>query len=121
MTGKGFGFAAVWALATAMACSISAPTWAKAAEKPGAAHRIVLPSAVTPDHYRVEITPDAKAMTFTGSVEIDVMVHTPTSKIVLNTADIVIDKAALSGEANAPGGQLRRQGTDGQLRPRTIR
>jgi aminopeptidase N len=59
--------------------------------------RVVLPTDVTPDHYRIEITPNAAALTFTGKVGIDITVHAPTSTIVLNSADIVIDRAALAG------------------------
>src|ERR1700722_7291977 len=58
--------------------------------------RIILPADVTPDHYRIEITPNAAALTFTGKVGIDITVHAPTSTIVLNSADIVIDRAALA-------------------------
>jgi aminopeptidase N len=60
------------------------------------ADRVVLPSEVTPDHYRIEIIPNAAALTFSGKVSIDLTVHAPTSTIVLNSADIVIDKAALA-------------------------
>jgi len=67
-----------------------------------AEQRITLPKDVTPAHYRIEITPDAGALTFTGSVQIDVEVHKATDKIVLNSADLVIDAAALSGEAHDP-------------------
>jgi len=68
-----------------------------AAEIARPSERIVLPSEVTPDHYRIEITPNAAALTFTGKVQIDITVHAPTSTIVLNSAQIVIDKAALAG------------------------
>jgi aminopeptidase N len=67
-----------------------------------AGHRIVLPSEVTPDHYDIAIVPDAAALTFKGRVRIDLTVHQATDRIVLNDADIVIDRAGLSGEAAAP-------------------
>jgi aminopeptidase N len=83
--------------------ALSAPALAKSLPpSPAVHHRIVLPAAVTPDHYRVDITPDAKALTYKGAVRIDVTVHQPTDRIVLNSADIVIDSDALSGEAKAP-------------------
>ena len=95
---------AVCAAALSYACLV--PMGAALAQPssapPAASQRIVLPSAVTPDHYRIDITPDAKALTYKGSVQIDVTVHEATDKIVLNTADIVIDSAKLSGEAAAP-------------------
>ena len=87
----------------ALAFAGGAPMLAHAQPAPASAHhRIVLPDAVTPDHYRLEITPDAKAQTFTGKVQIDVTVHRPTDRIVLNAADLVIDHAAVSGESAAP-------------------
>jgi aminopeptidase N len=89
--------------AAALAAGLPAATAAPETTPPAAAQRrIVLPSAVTPDHYRIEVTPDAKALTFTGKVRIDVTVHQPTDKIVLNAADLVIDSASLSGEGAAP-------------------
>ena len=69
---------------------------------PAHAARVVLPSDVTPDHYEIAVTPDPGALTLTGHVRIDLTVHAATSRIVLNDADIVIDKASLSGEAAAP-------------------
>jgi len=69
---------------------------------PASAARIVLPSDVTPDHYEIAVTPDAAHLTFTGSVKIDLTVHAATRRIVLNDADIVIDRASLAGEADAP-------------------
>jgi aminopeptidase N len=64
--------------------------------------RVVLPDAVTPEHYRIDFTPNSEALTFTGTVEIDVAVHRATSTIVLNDADLVIDSASLAGESKAP-------------------
>jgi len=66
------------------------------------ARRVVLPASVTPEHYRIDFTPDATALTFRGAVEIDVTVREPTDKIVFNSVDLVIDSAALSGSAQAP-------------------
>ncbi len=64
---------------------------------PGGGVRLVLPSSVTPDHYRIDITPDAAALRFKGSVDVDVTVHRATSEIVLNSADLVIDRASVLG------------------------
>jgi aminopeptidase N len=66
------------------------------------AGRVSLPANVTPDRYRIEVTPDAGKLRFQGSVAIDVTIHQATSVIVLNGADLVIDGAALSGESAAP-------------------
>ena len=90
------------AAALAFASLTSAPALAQTASAPPAQARVVLPSAVTPDHYTISIVPDAKALTFSGAVVIDITVHQPTDRITLNSADIVIDKAALSGQPGAP-------------------
>ncbi len=64
--------------------------------------RVVLPDNVSPEHFRIDFTPDAAALTFKGSVEIDLVVKRATNTIVLNAADLVIDSAALAGESKAP-------------------
>jgi len=64
--------------------------------------REMLPTTVTPEHYRIDITPDASALTFKGVVDIDISVHRATDKIVLNGADLHIDNAALAGEPKSP-------------------
>jgi len=74
---------------------------AMAASAPAYAARIMLPADVTPDHYDIAVTPNPGALTLTGKVTIDLTVRAATSRIVLNDADIVIDKASLSGEAAA--------------------
>jgi aminopeptidase N len=64
--------------------------------------RVVLPDTVTPERYRIDILPDAEALTFKGTVQIDITVHNAVDRIVLNGADLVIDSAALSGVTAAP-------------------
>jgi aminopeptidase N len=94
-----------WLLALVLVLVFALPASsfaATAGPKPATSARVVLPAAVTPDRYRIDITPDAAALTFKGSVQIDLTVHQPSNKIVLNSADIVIDSAALSGAAHAP-------------------
>jgi aminopeptidase N len=78
-----------------------------------AGDRIVLPTSVTPEHYRLAITPDAESLTFRGVVEIDIAVHVPTREIVLNGADLVIDRVALTGVPVAP--QVRYEESDETL------
>ena len=89
------------------------PTWALGAfalslalagSWPASAARVTLPASVTPDGYRLDIVPDAAALTFQGSVEIDVTVHSATDEIVLNSADLVIDAASLAGDGAAADG-----------------
>jgi aminopeptidase N len=57
---------------------------------------------VTPERYRIDIVPDADALTFKGTVQIDITVHRAVDRIVLNGADLVIDTAAVTGIAGAP-------------------
>jgi aminopeptidase N len=64
--------------------------------------RVVLPDAVTPERYRIDIVPDVEALTFKGTVQIDVTVHSAVDRIVLNGADLIIDSAAVAGVAAAP-------------------
>ena len=52
----------------------------------GSAYR--LPTAVRPHAYRLVLTPDLPAATFTGDVEIDVTIAEPTSSITLNAAEL---------------------------------
>ena len=67
-----------------------------------ASEREVLPATVSPQHYRIELTPDAASLTYHASVSIDILVHRAIHQIVLNSADIVIDSATLAGEQAAP-------------------
>ncbi len=86
-------------LTTALAApAIAAATPTAGTRRPATAprtERIVLPDTVTPDRYRIDITPDAEALTFTGSVAIELTVHVPVRDIVLNGAELVIDRATL--------------------------
>ncbi|GJJ74377.1 aminopeptidase 2 [Entomortierella parvispora] len=52
--------------------------------------RVVLPSNVTPSHYTVTISPDLKAFTFRGYVEINVDIHEPTKTIQVNTKEMTL-------------------------------
>jgi puromycin-sensitive aminopeptidase len=54
-----------------------------------------LPTTVLPDAYRLTLTPDLGAATFTGEVAIDVTVGTPTHTVVLNAAELEIASATV--------------------------
>ncbi len=73
---------------------------AAAAPQPPA--RVVLPADVVPLEYRIDFTPDTARLAFAGTVDIDVDIRRPTRRIVVNSADLEIDRAALSGETRAP-------------------
>jgi puromycin-sensitive aminopeptidase len=61
-----------------------------------------LPRTVTPRHYRIQLQPDLEQFVFRGSVVISLTVHEATSTIVMNAAEIDIQRAALVGEDGAP-------------------
>ncbi|MEJ1973194.1 MAG: hypothetical protein WDM96_12255 [Lacunisphaera sp.] len=61
----------------------------------------MLPTNVDPKHYDVAVEPDIPNLAFKGSVAIQLTVREATDKIVLNIADLVLDRAALAG-APAP-------------------
>ena len=52
-----------------------------------------LPTTVLPRAYRLTLIPDLTAATFTGEVEIDVTVGSPTPDVVLNAAELEITSA----------------------------
>ena len=64
--------------------------------------RVVLPDAVIPQHYDIEITPDVEHLSFHGRVRINLEVVRPTRTIVLNAADLSFERSALAGREEAP-------------------
>ncbi len=56
----------------------------------------LLPATVRPHAYRLVLTPDLPAASFTGDVEIDVTIAAPTATITLNAADLEITFAELN-------------------------
>jgi aminopeptidase N len=81
-----------------LGCAAAAPSsGTEASGKP-----VVLPAEVSPQRYRIEIVPDAQARNFAGTVEIELTVHQATDRIVLNSAGLRIESAALSGERAMP-------------------
>ena len=66
-----------------------------------AAGHISLPDNVVPRHYDLAITPHAENMVFTGNVDITIDVIRPTQTLVLNSADLSIDKVSVDGAAIA--------------------
>src|SRR6185437_12902511 len=54
-----------------------------------------LPRTVEPVTYRLTLVPDLEAATFAGTAEIDVVVHEATDTVVLNAAELTIDRVAV--------------------------
>ena len=57
-----------------------------------------LPSSVVPSHYKLHLSPNLEAETFTGEVEISVEIAEPVSEILLNSKEIDVKSARLIGE-----------------------
>lgn len=60
-----------------------------------------LPAGVTPIHYDLALVSDAAHLTFRGRVRIEIDVKTSTPDLVLNSDDLVIDKATLESKESA--------------------
>ena len=91
------------ALFLPLAAPASAPADSAAAastDSKSAGEAVRLPASVTPRTYRIDFTPDIRALTFSGTVHIDITVHQSTKNIVLNSADLVIDHAEVSGHGD---------------------
>lgn len=81
----------------------STPALAAGPAKPAAkTQRLVLPTDVRPDRYDIRIVPDAANLRFIGHVDIQLTVVRPTTRIVLNAADLTFGKVSLAGQAAAP-------------------
>jgi aminopeptidase N len=77
-------------------------TMSAAALVPDAQGRLVLPKTAKPLHYDILVRPDAKTLSFTGSVAIDIEIASKTRTLVLNAADIGFDRVRLAGRPEAP-------------------
>src|SRR5205085_10355531 len=65
------------------------------ADVPVPAYR--LPRVATPTHYELTLTPDLDAATFAGEERVEVDVHEPVERIVLNAIELEILDAELIG------------------------
>jgi len=86
-----------------MKSSILIPALLLASASASAADRIVLPDDVVPEHYALAVVPDATALTFTGTVRIDIDVKHATKIVQLNAADLESKRVSLTGVATSPG------------------
>ena len=74
-------------------CSLTPMTTTADPAAPDRAHR--LPRHVEPLRYGLTLTPDLVQATFTGSAEIELVVHEPTREIVCNAVELAITEASL--------------------------
>jgi hypothetical protein len=61
--------------------------------------RYVLPSAVVPVHYKLEITPDLVGLDFTGSQDIDVVVNESVDCITLHAKELSVTAVTFTSAA----------------------
>ncbi|PQM28564.1 aminopeptidase [Sphingopyxis lindanitolerans] len=61
-----------------------------------------LPRIARPLHYDISVTPDAKALSFTGEAGIDLELYAPSTTIVMNALDLTFTDAALTGPDGKP-------------------
>jgi puromycin-sensitive aminopeptidase len=54
-----------------------------------------LPTTVVPSHYDLELAPDLNAATFTGTVEVTVVITEPVDELVLHALDLELDEVWL--------------------------
>jgi aminopeptidase N len=66
-----------------------------------------LPRNVRPTHYSIEVTPDAKALTFAGKVGIDVRVFSATEGLMLHGSGLTVSSAKLVPQAGGKPITLR--------------
>jgi aminopeptidase N len=92
----------VLAASTAALFATCGASLAKTAPPASVAGHIALPRDVAPLAYDIAVVPDAKALSFTGHVTIDVEVKRPTAAITLNAADIDFGRVRLDEGAAAP-------------------
>jgi aminopeptidase N len=61
-----------------------------------------LPRIARPLHYDISVTPDAKALSFTGEAAIDLELYEPSATIVMNALDLAFADATLTGPDGKP-------------------
>ena len=83
-----FRLSALLLASAALIGAAPAPT----AQQPGR-----LPAGVTPIHYDIMVEPLADTLRFTGSETVTIAVTQPTTRIVLNAADLAVGYATLDG------------------------
>jgi puromycin-sensitive aminopeptidase len=62
-----------------------------------------LPRSAAPLHYGLRLRPDLAACTFSGAAAVDVAVRAPTRFLVLNAAELDVDRASIRFRVSRPG------------------
>src|SRR5262249_5333103 len=57
-----------------------------------------LPKTVLPVRYALDLTPDLKALSISGSESVDIKVLAPTDRLVLNALNIAIASTSIDGK-----------------------
>jgi aminopeptidase N len=60
-----------------------------------------LPKTVVPHNYAIELTPDAKALTVSGTEVIDIEVREPTAHLVLNAVNMTLSEATVDDKTRS--------------------
>ena len=68
---------------------------------PAAAERQWLGDEAIPSRYEIQVTPDAEAGTFTGSVQIEVATRAALPSATLNALDLTVERATIDGRGAA--------------------
>ena len=66
-------------------------------------NRITLPTNILPNNYRLSLSPDMEKFTFGGEVQITVEVSNTTNEIVLNAAELEIQKVVVKSSEDQVG------------------
>ena len=56
-------------------------------------NRVILPSTVIPSNYEITLTPNLEDFTFKGHVVIKAITKSQTSEVVLNAAELEVEKS----------------------------
>lgn len=55
--------------------------------------RVLLPAAVTPSHYYIELTPDFELLTFLGNQNVSLTISEETKEITMHAKELIIESA----------------------------
>jgi aminopeptidase N len=90
-------------LPTLVSCLVLTPPLAAAASRLEDSERVVLPTAIVPNRYALDVRLDPPAKRFAATVKIAISVRRPTPAIVLNAADLEINRFSVSPQGLPTG------------------